>query len=59
MTHCNSAGSDLSGHPGKEGVAQFPGSFFKRGFAFSPVSSYVLAINSDGNTQRAGQIESA
>jgi hypothetical protein len=55
MTHCNSAGSDFSGYPGKEGVAQFPGSFFKRGSSFIPVSSYVLAINSDWNTQRASQ----
>jgi hypothetical protein len=56
MTYGNSLGSDLSGYPGKEGIAQFPGSFFKRAFSFGPVGSYVLPINSDGNAQRASQI---
>jgi hypothetical protein len=56
MAYGNSMGSDLSGYPGKEGIAQFPGSFFKRAFSFSLVGSYVLAINSDGNAQRASQI---
>jgi len=56
MTYGNSMGSDLSGYPGKEGIAQFPGSFFKRAFSFSSVSSYVLPIDGDGNAQRASQI---
>jgi len=56
MPYGNSAGSDLSGYPGKEGVAQFTGSFFKRGLSFGPVGSYILPINSDGNAQRASQI---
>jgi len=51
MTYSNSAGSDFSGYLGKEGVAQFPGSFLKRAFSFSPVGRYVLPINSDGNAQ--------
>jgi hypothetical protein len=51
MTYSNSAGSDFSGYLGKEGIAQFPGSFFKRAFSFGSVGSYVLPINRDGNVQ--------
>jgi hypothetical protein len=51
MAYGNSAGSDFSGYPGKEGVAQFPGSFFKRAFSLNSVSGYILPINCDGNAQ--------
>jgi hypothetical protein len=51
MAYGNAAGSDFSGYPGKECIAQFAGSFFKGGFPFGPVSGYVLPINSDGNAQ--------
>jgi hypothetical protein len=56
MTYGNSAGSDLSGCPAKEGMAYFPGSLFKRASSFNSVGSHILALNGDGNAQRASQI---
>jgi hypothetical protein len=55
MTYGNPTGSDLSGYLGKEGIAQFPGSFLQGAVPGSPVGSHVLVLNSDGKAQRPSQ----
>jgi hypothetical protein len=56
MAYGYSPRPDSPGCSGQESVAYFPGSLFKGAFSFSPVGRHVLAIDCDGNAQRASQI---
>jgi len=56
MTYGDSVSPDLSGYLGEERIAQFAGGLFKRAFSPGPVGGYILGSNSDGNTQRAGEV---